>query len=321
VTAPPASLIGTHGTSNSVYPLVLLLKSYRQDFDYARRLVTSFHQHNPEQIPLVCVVPPEDVELFSELLSPSVTVLDERVFHPYFTAEPVHGIRPGYINQEIVKLAFWELGIAQAYFCIDSDAVILRDLRMTDFLAPDGTPYTVLVEDNELKVEPRYFREYWSSREQSLHRIAEEVGLRDPILRTCHGHQVMSTTVLGDFVEQFLKPRNWTYLDALRVSPYEFSWYNFWLQAHTPIKVHTREPLVKVFHHEGQHLEYILRGITAEDMSRGYLAAVINSNYARDLGLIALDEAKPEALAPYLSFSELGRLFASKIRGSLRRRT
>jgi hypothetical protein len=131
----------------------------------------------------------------------------------------------------------------------------------------------------------------------------------------------MSTTVLGDFVEQFLKPRNWTYLDALRVSPYEFSWYNFWLQAHTPIKVHTREPLVKVFHHEGQHLEYILRGITAEDMSRGYLAAVINSNYARDLGLIALDEAKPEALAPYLSFSELGRLFASKIRGSLRRRT
>lgn len=321
MTAQPGSLVAEQMPGAPAYPLALMLKSYRGDFEYAQQLITSFHRHNPEQLPLVCVVPPEDLDLFAPLGSSTVTLLGETVFHPYFTHEDVHGIRPGYINQEIVKLAFWELGIAESYFCIDSDAVIVRDLRTTDFLASDGTPYTVLVEDNELKVEPRYFREYWDSREKSLHRIAEAVGLHDPVLRTCHGHQIMSATVLADFVERFLRPRNWTYLDALRVSPYEFSWYNFWLQAHTPIAVHAREPLVKVFHHEGQHLEYILRGITTEDMSRGYLAAVINSNYARDLGLLALDEAKPEALAPYLSYPEVGRLFMSKIRRSLRRHT
>ncbi len=321
MTAQPGSLVAGQLGGSTAYPLALMLKSYRGDFEYARRLIASFLERNPEQLPLVCVVPSEDVDLFTSLVAPTVTVMDEAVFHPYFTDQAVHGIRPGYINQEIVKLAFWELGIADAYFCIDSDAVILRDLRADDFLAPDGTPYTVLVEDNELKVEPRYFREYWGSRESSLRQIAEAVGLHDPVLRTCHGHQVMSATVLASFVEQFLIPQGWTYLDALLVSPYEFSWYTFWLQAHVPIAIHPREPLVKVFHHEGQHLEYILRGVTPEDISRGYIAAVVNSNYARDLGLISLDAAKPEALAPYLSYSELARLFAEKVRRSLHRRT
>lgn len=298
-----------------------MLKSYRGDFEYAQRLITSFHEHNPEQLPLICVVPPDDLDLFGPFASSTVMVVGEEIFHPYFTNEDVHGIRPGYINQEIVKLAFWELGIAESYFCIDSDAVILRDLRSTDFLAPDGSPYTILVEDNELKVEPRYFQEYWQSRENALRVIAESVGLHDPVLRTCHGHQIMSTTVLASFIEEFLVPRGWTYVDALRVSPYEFSWYTFWLQAHAPIPIHPREPLVKVFHHEGQHLEYILRGVTTEDMARGYVAAVINSNYARDLGLMSLDAAKPEGLAPYLSYAELTRLFMTKVQNSLRRNT
>lgn len=301
-------------------PLGLLLKSYRGDVEYARRLIASFEKHNPEGLPLYCVVPTEDLDLFAPLASSTVTILDEAVFTPYFTSEDVHGIRPGYINQEIVKLAFWELGLAESYFCIDSDAVILRNLSARDFLAPDGTPYTVMVEDNELKVEPRYFDQYWNSRASALRRIADTVGLEDPVLRTCHGHQVMSSIVLESLVRDFLTPRGWTYIDALRVAPYEFSWYTFWLQARLPITVHSREPLVKVFHHEGQHLEYILRGVTVDDMSRGYVAAVVNSNFARDLGLISLDADKPAALAPYLSYSELGRLFLRKVRASLHRR-
>ncbi len=46
-------------------------------------------------------------------------------------SEPVAGIRPGYINQEIVKLAFWELGLTENYFCVDSDAVFVRPFAPT----------------------------------------------------------------------------------------------------------------------------------------------------------------------------------------------
>ena len=299
--------------------LAILLKAYAGDFEYAKRLVSSFNAHNQTGLTMYCVVPETDVVQFSPLAGEHVSVLSEAPFAKYFATEPIQGIRTGYINQEIVKLAFWELGLAKNYFCVDSDAVFVRDITESDFVAPDGSPYTVLVEDNELKVEPRYYRDHWVPREEAVRRIADEIGFDDCVLRTCHGHQVFSATVLRSFVVDFLALRGWTYLDALRIAPYEFSWYNLWLQKSLLIPIHQREPLVKVFHHEGQHLEYILRGVNADDIARGYLALVVNSNYSRDLGLVSVDESKPEALGQYLSYGEVGTLIGAKLRASLRR--
>lgn len=299
--------------------VALLLKSYSGDLEYAKRLIASFNAHNPEALTMYCVVPSGDLEAFSPLAGAHVIILDERVFEHYFTTEAVHGLRPGYINQEIVKLAFWELNHAENIFCVDSDAVFIRDIHETDFIAPDGHPYTVLVEDSELKVEPRYYEDFWQSREQMLRIIADEVGLTDPVLRTCHGHQIFSSTVQRSFAQDFLTSRGWSYLDALRRAPYEFSWYNFWLQVNPVIPIHQREPLVKVFHHESQHLEYILRGVTTADIARGYLAYVVNSNFSRDLGVISVKGSKPEALSPYLSYGETTELLRAKVRATIRR--
>jgi len=303
-----------------MHELALLLKSYSADLPYAERLIESFHRFNEEQLPMFVVVPAADMEAFEAFASETVTVLCEDDLGAHLVTESVGGMRAGYINQEIVKLAFWELGHVENYFCVDSDAMFIRPIRRSDFIAPDGHPYTVLVEDNELKVEPRYHREHWISREKALQRIQAEVGLDSPVVLTCHGHQVFSSKVLRSFVEQFLRPRGWDYRDALDIAPYEFSWYNFWLQMTDTIPIHAREPLVKVFHHEGQHFEYILRGVTTDDIARGYLALVINSNYSRDLGLLDIDASKPVALSPYLSYGEVGQLVSAKIRDTLRRR-
>ena len=75
-----------------------------------------------------------------------------------------------------------------------------------------------------------------------------------------------------------------------------------------------------MFHNEGQHLEYILRGITVADIARGYLAVVVNSNYSRDLGLQRADAPKPEALSPYLSYGEVAQLVSAKLKDTARRR-
>ncbi|MCX6432173.1 MAG: DUF6492 family protein [Actinobacteria bacterium] len=300
--------------------LAMLLKSYGADFEYAARLVESFNRFNVDGLPLYVVVPPGDVEQFGNLASANVTVLSEAALDAHLVTQPIGGMRPGYINQEIVKLSFWELGLADNYFCVDSDAVFIRPFGRSDFMRDEHTPYSVLVEDNELKVEPRYYREHWQGREQSLRRIQSIIGLEDPIIRTCHGHTVFSATVLRSFRDDFLAPRGWDYADALNEAPYEFTWYNMWLQHSRVIPIHAREPLVKVFHHEGQHLEYILRGITVDDIARGYVALVINSNYSRDLGLIRPDAPKPEALAPYLSYGEVGQLISAKAKDTFRRR-
>ena len=298
----------------------MLLKSYAGDLEYARRLVRSFARFNTDGVTLFVVVPAKDLALFLPLGSTQVTVLSEHDLEQHLVDHEVHGMRSGYINQEIVKLSFWELGLAANYFCVDSDAEFIRPFDRSDFMADQTTPYTVLVEDNELKVEPRYYQQYWERRENEIRHIQELVGLDDPIVRTCHGHQILSAAVLRSFKEDFLGPRTWTYADALAEAPYEFSWYNMWLQKQRTIQIHAREPLVKVFHHEGQHLEYVIRGITVEDIARGYLAIVVNSNYSRDLGLIPPDASKPEVLSHYLSYGEVAALLSAKARATIRRR-
>ncbi len=298
----------------------MLLKTYAGDAGYAARLVASFEKFNADDVTLYVVCPHEDLPLFTPLASANVIVHSDAEFDQYLVFEEVHGLRPGYINQEIIKLAFWELGLAENYFCVDSDAEFIRPFYRSDFMVDETTPYTVLVEDKELQVEPRYYTQYWASRDAEIRHIKDLVGLVDPIVRTCHGHQVFSAAVLRSFKEEFLEPRGWSYVDALAEAPYEFSWYNMWLQKRGPIEIHAREPFVKVFHHEGQHLEYVLRGITVDDIARAYVAVVVNSNYSRDLGLIPVGADKPELVSHYLSYAEVASLLSTKAKATIRRR-
>lgn len=301
--------------------IALLLKSYQDDFEYAQKLVESFHRFNVDALTLHCVVPQSDISLFSSLTGPRVQLhAQEEILGQYLGDSPQHGLRADYINQEIVKLAFWETGLTENYFCVDSDAVFIKPFGERDFMFDTETPFTVLVEDNELKVEPRYFQEHWVGRENSIRRIMNEVGLVDPIMRTCHGHQIFSSRVLKSFKEDFLNTRGWSYADAIEFEPYEFSWYCMWLQKSRVIEIHQIEPLVKVFHNESQHLEYILRGVKTEDIARGYLAVVINSNYSRDMSVADIGASKPDSLAPYLSYREYLHVGSAKIRETFKRR-
>lgn len=302
--------------------IALLLKSYAGDLAYAQRLVSTFHRFNADGLTLHCIVPRADLPLFADLAGPLVSVAaEEDLLGGHLVSAPIGELRAGYANQEIVKVAFWELGLAANYFCVDSDAVFVRPFRADDFMRDETTPYTVLVEDNELKVEPRYYREHWVGREASIRGIMTLVGLDDPVMRTSHGHQVFSADVLRSWRDDFLSPRGWTYADALAASPYEFSWYAMWLQASRIIPIHQREPFVKVFHNEDQHLEYILRGVSEADIARGYLAVVVNSNFSRSRGVVDAGAPKAESLASYLSYGEVGRIIGAKTRDTWRRRT
>jgi hypothetical protein len=301
--------------------IALLLKSYGPDRAYARRLIDSFHRHNADQLTLFCVVPRDDVPSFAPLASDTVTVLaEEDVAGAHLVSEGAHGLSAAYLNQEIVKLSFWETEAAANVFCVDSDAVFIRPFGAADFMRDETTPYSVLVQDKDLEVEPRYYREHWRGRAESIRRIMTLVGLDDPIMRTCHGHQVFSSGVLQSFRDVFLAPRGWGYADALRESPYEFSWYNMWLQKARVIPIHAIEPLVKVFHNEDQHLASIVEGVTVDDIARAYIAVVVNSNYSRGLGMVEASGTKSESLAPYLSYGEVASLIGAKARDTWRRR-
>lgn len=295
-----------------MHSFALLLKSYAGDLSLAERLLSSFNEHNPEALHLFIVVPESDVPLFEPWTSSTITVLSESLLAHNLVDHDIAGIRPGYINQEIVKLSFWELALASNYFCIDSDAVIIRNLHRSDFMFDDETPFTILVEDNELKVEPQYYAEHWQGREVQLRKIQEAVGLSPQPILTCHGHQIFSAKVLETLKTDFMDPKGWSYADLLEYSPYEFTWYAMWLQASHVIPIHVREPLVKVFHNSGQHLEHAIRGITSTDLARGYLAVVVNSNFTTTSRQLAADASLDTTLANYVGSRTLTKALWSR---------
>ncbi len=292
----------------------MMLKSYRGDVPLAQRLIESFNRYNTELIPLTIVVPREDVALFEPLANTQINVLDESVFSENLATEPFGDMRLGYINQQIVKLAFWEQDVYDDYLVLDSDMVFIRPFHRSEFMFDDDTPFSVLVEDNDLQTDARYFAEHWRSRSEHLTRIKETVGLHDTRTLTCHNHQVFSARVLRSLTEDFMEPNGYSYVDLIRMAPYEFSWYNFWLQKSEVIPVVVREPFVKMLHHEGQHLEYAIRGTTLDDLSRGYVGLVINSSFARIWPDIAPEEKSSATLSRYVPASVLLSALAQKFR-------
>ncbi len=117
-------------------------------------------------------------------------------------------------------------------------------------------------------------------------------------------------TKLRSFVEDFLAVRGWEYRDAVGLCPYEPTWYTTWVLHAKPIPVYPREPIFKTFHNAGQHLDYVLRGVTDADLARGFVGVVVNSNYSRGEGVVPLDLQRHEALASYVDVPTLVKAMA-----------
>ena len=285
--------------------LALLVKSYQNDIGYVDRLVASINAFNRDGIPTFIVIPGEDVSAFSRFKSAQINVLPESRLASHLVDESVTGLSAGYINQEIVKLAFWELGLADNYVCVDSDAEFIRDFTVADFMATADVPYTFMSEDAELRCEPDYHRTTWTPRLAKLEKVREAMRYQGPWLYTVHGHAVFSSVALESFVRDFLEPQDWDYRDALAICPYEPTWYTTWVLHARPIPLYPREPIFKTFHNSGQHLDYVLRGVTTADIARGYVGVVVNSNYSRGEGIVPVTLELYEALASYGPVSTL----------------
>ena len=304
---------------NAVTAFGILVKSHAPDRDYAERLLASIAAHNVDHIPVFLVVPENDMPTFTPMATTGVDVLSEARFQEHLTGQSVAGFSPGYINQEIVKLCFWEAGLVDNYLCVDSDAEFIRDFHLGDFMADEATPFTFLTADAELIAEPAYFEEHWSTRAKRLETIRAAIGLETDRILTVHGHAVFSAVVLRGFVERFLTPRGWDYVDALALAPLEPTWYSLWLQHDRTIPIVTREPVIKTFHNPSQYLDYVVRGIGRDEVARGYVGIVLNSNYSRGDGLIDLSDETSAAVARYVPGPTILTALGHRARHSLQR--
>lgn len=275
---------------------IFLLKTYHDDFAYIGRLLESFHFYNKEHILLYIVVSngekEEFIKIFSHYLNTDILLFEEDEVCSYLTYEGYSNLSVGYLNQEIVKLSFWENGYASNYCCIDSETVFIRDFYYKDFMFNKAEPYTVLVEDNDLHSDPVYNASFWKDRMKHIQKIEDALDFHPYKLLTCHGYQIMSSIVLKDFKEKFMVPSKLAYIDLLKMAPLEFSWYNLWIQKEQVIPIHFCEPMFKTFHMRHHCTNAWLCGIKECDWAQGYVGYILQSNFFQNNRMMCYEDIK-----------------------------
>ena len=262
-----------------MYNFCFMLKTYNQDIHAVDRLVKTFIKHNVENIHLYIVIPKTDYDIFKKYENDNISIVIEEKIDVCFFTEAVDGLSVGYLNQEICKLAFWKLNLCDNYCCLDSECYFIRDFYYKDFMYDETTPYTVLFEDKDLQVDYQYYKYFWKNREPYLEKIANSMELNNHKILTCHGFQNMSKKALKSFEHNYLSKFGYTYKDIIKIAPYEFSWYNLWLQKNKDIPIYICEPFFKTYHTQKQYWRDIFSGITEKDLARSYVGIVINGNF------------------------------------------
>ena len=186
---------------------------------------------------------------------------------------------PGYLNQQVLKMKFWEAKIFDHYFCIDSDLIFIRDFYISDFINSNGDPYLFTTSFYELLIDPFYYHRFWKIRSQYFKTICEHLEYYHTVDFAVHGMITLSAKILSDMRNSIKLPDDKWYKNLISISPLEFSWYLVWCLK-SGYQLNRRESQVKTFHTRNEHLIFLLRGISLEDLKRSYFAIIINSNYA-----------------------------------------
>jgi len=284
---------------------VFMLKTYKNDLKYAERLVSSFHTHNLEKIPLYIVLPKTDLHIFKDFIRQGVNLIPEEEI-PCKLADPSVDLKQtGYINQQVLKLAFYKLKIAENYLCLDSDGIFIRNFGLQDFLNQDGLPYQVLVDDKLLQSDGNYYKTYWEGRSKKLEQIAQFLGMEErKNLKSCHGFQILQSRVLESLENDFLSPKGLNFLDIIARFNYEFTWYNYYLQKTEPI-IHITEPLFHTIHTPMQLIKYQLFSEIKTNFAKGHIGLIVNGNFQVFKWPATLEGHRVLNAAAYVKISDL----------------
>jgi len=268
--------------------VVFYCKSYRTDLRRVVRLAQSVQQFNREALPFYVSVPQADLTLFQEHLQHlGVKLLsDDDILRASPRILPAQVVQmPGHVSQQVVKSEFWRLGLGEAYVCLDSDAVFIRPFGVDDFLAPDGTPYTMLDEAHDLledalrqrrqRVLDGFIQE--ADRVQALFGRAGRRYSFGPFPLVWH------RAVWQSLDERFLQPRGINFADAIALAPIESRWYGEALLAYGAIRLLPCQALFKVYHYAWQYDQDQRRGIQHSQLAQMYCGVIYQSAWEREM--------------------------------------
>lgn len=267
---------------------VLYCKSYRKDLRRLVRLAASIQKFNGENLPFHVSVPASDLKLFREQLHPLGVVLhaDEQILEtsPSLGTASISEM-PGGLSQQVIKSEFWRLGLSPCYLCLDSDAFFIRAFGRSDFLAPDGTPYTVIDEGHEIledavrQRKPHVLSAYIT---EAL-RVQDLLGRQGRLYNFGPLPVVWHADVWNSLYERYLQPRSMTLADAIVQAPSEARWYGEALLKYKAIPLEPCQAFFKVYHYAWQYDRDQRSGMSHADLSHLYSGVIHQSAWEREM--------------------------------------
>jgi len=269
-------------------PFVLYCKSYSTDLKRLIRLAHSIRLHNNENIPFYVSVPQRELSLFRKHLADLHVELlaDEEILHNSHlpVAQQVSQM-PGYQAQQVIKSEFWRMGISDVYLCLDSDGYFIRDIQTSDFIAPDGAPYTMLDEAHDLLEDALQY-----GRERVINAFVREADTVQKLFgRSGRRYSfgpfplVWHRAVWQSLDERYLKPREMTMADAISKAPIESRWYGEALLAWQAVPLHPCQALFKVYHYAWQFDRDRRMGINNKQLALLYCGVIHQSAWERNM--------------------------------------
>lgn len=260
-------------------PILLFIKTYREDFAQCEKLLRSIQTHNRDNIKILLSVNDEDFSFFKNNL-PTDTfeiIKDSDILECRIDNQ--------WKYQQIVKSQLHKLNICKNYVCIDSDSFFINDFFVDTFIAEKDIPYTVIHQQKELfswlSINNKFEqcpKEYF---ENINRKIMSEIGRSGICYDYGPSPTIWSCAVWESFEKNFLKPRKIVYEQLIDVFPSEFTWYGEWLLHTRLIPLFPKEPLFKVFHYEKQYNDFIKEGHSIESIKENYLGIVMQSNWTK----------------------------------------
>lgn len=266
----------------------LYCKSYSTDLKRIVRLARSVLEFNIEKIPFYISVKKSEFSLFHEHLNGlEVNLLcDEDILaaSPRIDLDLVNQL-PGSLSQQIIKSEFWRLNCAVAYLCLDSDAIFIRPFSIPDFIAPDGTPYTVVDEAHDLL-------------EAALHhkqsRIITSFNYEATLVQKLFGREgrrysfgpfplVWHSAVWDSLDKQYLQPRAMNLAEAILQAPIESRWYGEALLAFKAVPLLPCQAHFKVYHYAWQYDQDMRNRVHVDQLRKLYCGVIYQSAWERNM--------------------------------------
>lgn len=267
---------------------LIVCKTYRRDLRRALRWVESVVAHNQDKLPVVLVVPQDDLHLFHDQLPAGACdlITDEEVIsaHPKANElglEARYRAMPGSKSQQVIKSEVWRPLECRAYLCADADAVFLRPFGIVDFMAPDGNAYTPIHESKEYRqlALARGHANVDADFRRDCAELKAVFGRTGPDYDFGPLPTIWSAQVWKDLYDRMLAPRGETLWDAIDRIPSEIRWYGESLLAWKGVPLRPIEPLFRVYHHDWHYHLLRRQGETEASLRQHFLGAVYQSNW------------------------------------------